>query len=87
MTHILAIEEAITELENKSSTPPTAAQADLMTALNAADTFAHDNESNTTAIEAIEDCAASIKGYLSVVSVPIDNRLQGYADELNGLVS
>jgi hypothetical protein len=67
--------------------PPSFAQENLHGALGDADTWAHDHEDQTDVIAAIEDTAGAIKGYLTFVVPPQDNRLQSYADELDGLIA
>jgi hypothetical protein len=86
MPHIVLIEEAIQLLESRMTDPPSTAQDNLHTALEDADTWAHEHEDQTETIEQIEDVAGAVKGYLTVVNPPSDIRLQGYADELNGLI-
>jgi hypothetical protein len=87
MPHIVLIAEAMEALEARMSDPPSLAQANLHGALGDADTWAHDHEDQTDAIASIEDTAGAIKGYLTFVVPPQDNRLQSYADELDGLIA
>lgn len=86
MPHILILDEAIELLESKSAAPPTTAQANLMSALQAADSYAHGSNPDSGVLEQIEEEAGLIKGYLTYVNPPSDIRLQSFADEMSGLL-
>lgn len=85
MAHIIIIGSALDALENKSSAPPSEAQANLAEALHAADDWAHENESQTEAIAQIENEAQFVFDYCTYVPTPQDNRLQQSADALNNI--
>jgi hypothetical protein len=84
MPHILG--DAIEALEAKMSNPPTTAQSNLHTALTDADNWAHEHPTQTEVIAQIQDAAGRMTDYVNISNPPSDIRLQGYADELNGLI-
>lgn len=86
MPHIIILEEAMERLSEVSSTPPSSAQSLLMAACQDADTYAHGENPAPEILEAIEEVATSIKGYLDVAVPPNDIRVESYANQMNAVV-
>lgn len=86
MSHIIIIGEAIESLENKAASPMTEAEANLKQAFENADTYAHSENADAELVEAIEELAGYIKGWLDVQTPPLSGvRCQSYANQMNAI--
>jgi hypothetical protein len=73
-------------LESLIELASSAARVALLEACNAAHEYAEGENADPEIVEAIEEQAGTIKGYLDAVNPPSDIRLQSYANALNAIV-